>query len=267
MVYATNDGVRIYYEEAGPTGSETVVFVEGLAYGTWMWNWQREPLSGEYHTVVLDNRGTGDSDTPEGPYSVEEMAGDVEAVLADAGVDAAHVVGASLGGMIAQEYALSHDRTRSLSLLCTTPGGEEAVPIPEETQARMLNVPEGYGPAETIRYKMEPAFTVEFWESNPETIDRIVEWRLDTDPSDAAYEWQSAAAVAFDSSDRLGEIDLPTLLMHGTADRVLPVENAHLLADGIEGADLVTVEGGSHLFFVERDELVTDRLRGFLADV
>jgi len=267
MAYATNDGVRIYYEEAGPADAETVVFVEGLAYGTWMWNWQREPLTGEYHTVVLDNRGTGDSDTPEGPYTVEEMTGDVEAVLDDAGVEAAHVVGASLGGMIAQEYALSYDRARSLSLFCTTPGGEAAVPIPEETQARMLNVPEEYGPAETIRYKMEPAFTGEFWEANPEVVDRIVEWRLDTDPSGEAYEWQSAAAVAFDASDRLAEIDVPTLVVHSTEDRVLPVENAHLLAEGIEGATLETIEGGSHLFFVEDDELVTDQLRGFLADV
>ena len=267
MAYATNDGVRIYYEEAGPTDAETVVFVEGLAYGTWMWNWQRDPLSEEYHTVVLDNRGTGESDTPEGPYTVGEMADDVEAVLAEADVDAAHVVGASLGGMIAQEYAVSFDRAKSLTLLCTTPGGEDAVPIPEETQARMLNVPEEYGPSETIRYKMEPAFTEEFWAEHPDVIDQIVDWRLDTDPSEAAYEWQSAAAVGFDASDRLGEIDAPTLVLHGTADRVLPVENAELLADGIPDVDLLKVEDGSHLFFIELDEHVTDELRGFLADV
>lgn len=267
MAYATNDGVRIYYEEEGPADAETVVFVEGLAYGTWMWNWQRDPLADDFHTVVLDNRGTGESDTPEGPYTVGEMAGDVEAVLADAGVDRAHVVGASLGGMIAQEYALSYDRARSLALFCTTPGGDDAVPIPEETQSRMLNVPAEYGPAETIRYKMRPAFSDGFWESHPDVVDRIVEWRLDTDPTPEAYEWQSAAAVAFDASDRLGDIEVPTLLAHGTADRVLPVENAHLLAEGIPDSDLVTVEGSSHLFFVERDGLVTDELRGFLADV
>ncbi|MEF8885120.1 MAG: alpha/beta fold hydrolase [Haloarculaceae archaeon] len=267
MAYATNEGVRIYYEEEGPPDAETVVFVEGLAYGTWMWNWQRKPLAGKYHTVVLDNRGTGESDTPAGPYTVGEMAADVEAVLAAAGVDAAHVVGASLGGMIAQEYALSYQRAQSLALFCTTPGGDEAMPIPEETQARMLNVPEGYGPTETVRYKMQPAFTDEFRENHPEVVDRIVEWRLDTDPTEEAYEWQSAAAAAFDASDRLSEIAVPTLVAHGTADRVLPVENAHLLAEGIPGAELVTVEGGSHLFFIERDEQVTGELRGFLADV
>jgi pimeloyl-ACP methyl ester carboxylesterase len=267
MATATNDGVQIHYEEDGPSDAETVVFVEGLAYGTWMWNWQREPLAEEYHTVVLDNRGTGDSDTPEGPYTVAEMASDVEAVLADLGVTDVHLVGASLGGMIAQEYVLSYDRVRSLALFCTTPGGDEAVPIPDETLARMLDVPEGYGPAETIRYKMEPAFTEGFREANPDVIDRIVDWRLETDPSEQAYEWQSAAASTFDASDRLVDIDVPTLVLHGTGDRVLPVENADLLVEGIPDAELVTIEDAPHLFFIENAERTTDELRGFLEDV
>lgn len=125
MAYATNDGVEIFYEEDGPADGDPVVFVEGLAYGTWMWNWQRDPLSESYRTVVLDNRGTGNSDTPEGPYTVAEMAGDVGAVLDDAGLDDVHLVGASLGGMIAQEFALTDDRVRSLSLLCTHPAARK----------------------------------------------------------------------------------------------------------------------------------------------
>ncbi|QLH78772.1 alpha/beta fold hydrolase [Halosimplex rubrum] len=266
MAHATNDEVRIAYDVAGPAEAETVTFLEGLAYGTWMWNWQREALS-EYRTVVMDNRGTGDSDAPEGPYTVAEMAADLEAVLDDAGIERTHLVGASLGGMIAQRYALDYDRAESLALLCTTPGGDDAVPIPEETQARMLAVPDEYGPSETIRHKMEPAFSDEFWAANQEVVDRIVDWRLETDPSADAYEWQSAAAVGFDAGDELDGIDLPTLVLHGTDDRVLPPENARLLAEGIPGAELVAVEGGSHLFFVERDERVTDELREFVEDV
>ncbi|PSP51053.1 3-oxoadipate enol-lactone hydrolase [Halobacteriales archaeon QH_3_68_24] len=267
MAYATNGGVEIYYEQSGPADGDPVVFIEGLAYGTWMWNRQRDPLSEEYHTVVFDNRGTGESDTPEGPYTVPEMAGDLDAVLDDAGLNGVHLVGASLGGMIAQEYALGSDRVRSLALLCTTPGGDEAVPIPDETLARMLEVPGEYGPAETIRYKMRPAFTEEFRTENPDVVDRIVEWRLETDPSEDAYEWQSAAASTFDASDRLADLDVPTLVLHGTADQVLPVENADLLAEAIPDATLVTVEGGSHLFFVEKADRVTGELRGFFADV
>jgi len=267
MPIATNDGTELYYEAGGPPDGETVAFVEGLSYGTWMWNWQREALESEYRTVVWDNRGTGRSDAPEGPYTAAEMASDLEAVLRDARVERAHVVGASLGGMIAQQYALDYDRTRSLSLFCTSPGGAEAVPIPEETRAKMLAVPDGLDEAETVRYRMKPAFTDRFWAENPDVIDRIVDWRLDTDPSDEAYEWQAAAAAAFDASDRLGELDLPALVLHGTGDRVLPVENGRLLAEQLPDARFEAIEDGPHLVFVERADQVNDRLREFLDDV
>lgn len=232
-----------------------------------MWDWQRQDLSGDYRTIVIDNRGTGNSDEPEGPYTVEMMASDVETVLADAGVTNAHVAGASLGGMIAQQYVLDYGRAAPLTLLCTTPGGEESVPIPDETLDRMLNVPEEYDRIETIRHKLKPAFTDEFWERNRDVIDRIVDWRLETDPTDEGYEWQSAAAVYFDVSDRLDKITLPTLILHGTADRVVPVENADLLEAGIPDAELVTIEGAPHLLFIERADDVTERIRRFLADV
>lgn len=267
MPYATNEGVRLYYEVDGSADEETVVFVEGLSYGTWMWDWQREALADDYRTLVWDNRGTGDSDEIAGPYTVAEMAGDLEAVLADAGVERAHVVGASLGGMIAQQYALDYDRARSLALLCTTPGGEDAEPIPPETVDRMLNVPEEYDPAEQKRYKMEPAFSEAFWDEHGDVVDRIVEWRLETDPSEAAYGAQAAAAESFDVSDRLGEVDVPTLVAHGTGDRVVPVDNADLLAGNIPEARLELFAGAPHLFFIERADEVTATLREFIAEV
>jgi len=265
MPRVDNDGVTLTYERDGIADSETVVFVEGLGYGRWMWRWQRRELSADYDLLLWDNRGTGDSSVPPGPYTIEEMAGDLEAVLADAGVETAHVVGASMGGMIAQQYALSDDRAESLVLLCTSPGGSEAEPIPEETLDRMYNVPPEYDDREAIRHKMEPAMTPEFWDRNQELIGDIVDWRLETDAPDRARQWQGAAVDAFDVSDRLGEIGLPTLVMHGLRDRVVPVANGRLLRDGIPGAGFESFdEGGSHLFFIERAETVTDRIRSFL---
>ncbi|WP_225334180.1 alpha/beta fold hydrolase [Halomicrobium urmianum] len=261
------DGVRLRYETAGPDDATAVAFVEGLGYGTWMWGWQRPALAESYRTVVWDNRGTGESDEPEGPYTTEEMAGDMAAVLDDAGVDRAHLVGASLGGMIALQYALDYDGAASLSLLCTSAGGDEAVPMPDDARARVFDVPRGLDRVESIRYRMRPAFTDDFWDANPEVIDRIVDRRLETDPSDRAYEWQAAAATSFDATDRLDEVDVPALVLHGTDDRVVPVENGRLLADGLPDARLETVAGGSHLFFVERNELVNERLLSFLDDV
>jgi pimeloyl-ACP methyl ester carboxylesterase len=267
MPYATNDGVRLAYERAGPSDAETVVFVEGLGYGRWMWRWQHRAVSDDYESIRWDNRGTGASDEPEGPYTIPEMASDLEAVLDDANVDAAHVVGASMGGMIAQQYALDYDRATSLTLMCTSPGGPEEVPIPEDTLDRMYGVPEDADERETIRYKMRPALTDGFWDDNPDLIERIVDWRLESDASEQARVWQGQAVDGFDVHDRLDEITLPTLLLHGTADRVVPYENGELLAEGLPDVDFVTLEGAPHLLFIERRRQVDDHLLEFLDDV
>ena len=267
MPTAHNDGVELAYERDGPDDAETVVFVEGIGYGRWMWRWQRRAVVDDYDTIVWDNRGTGDSDVPDGPYTMTEMASDLAAVLDDAGVESAHVVGASMGGMISLEFALEDDRAESLTLLCTSPGGADAAEIPEATRERMYNVPEELDEREERRYKMQPAMTDEFMQSNPELVERIIDWRLESDASDQARLWQGAAVEAFDVSDRLDEIQESTLVVHGTGDRVVPVENGELLAERLPNADLTELESAPHLLFIERHEAVNDRLREFLDDV
>lgn len=267
MAYADNDDISLYYEVDGPEDGETVVLVEGLGYGRWMWNWQRDRLTDEgYQVVVWDNRGTGDSDVPEGPYTIAQMASDLEAVLDAAEIQSAHVVGASMGGMIAQQYALDYDRAESLALLCTSPGGDDAVPTPPETQARMFDVPEDAGEREAIRYKMKPAMSDDFWTNNDDVVSDIVDWRVESDAPEAAREAQAAAVATFDASDELGAIAVPTLVAHGDSDHVLPVENSDLLYEGLPNARLSIFEGGPHLFFVEQAESVNDVLLEFLND-
>lgn len=262
----TRDGVEIAYEQRGQPAEDapSVVLIEGLGYGRWMWRWQAAALTDDYHVLLPDNRGTGDSDAPEGPYTVTQMAADLEAVLADAGVETVHVVGASMGGMTAQEYALSYDRAASLALFCTSPGGDDAVPTPDETLARMFSVPDDADEREAIRYKMAPALSEGFPAANPELVERIVDWRLASDAPPAAREAQAAAVEAFDASEELDAVSVPTLILHGTGDRVLPVENGELLADLLAHAETTFYEDAPHLFFVEESERVNDRLRRFL---
>jgi pimeloyl-ACP methyl ester carboxylesterase len=264
MPEVDHDGVTLHYETGGPADAEPVVLVEGLGYSRWMWRWQRDALEETYRTIVPDNRGTGDSDAPPGPYTVGQLAADLDVVLEAAGVDLAHVVGASLGGMIAQQYALDHDRAASLGLFCTTHGGAEAVPVPPEVQDRMFNVPDELDEREAIKYKMQPAMTEAFWEANPDLIDRIVDWRLESDAPEPARQAQGAAVQSFDVADRLEELSVPALVMHGTADRVVPVENGEQLHRTLPESELELVEGGPHLFFIEQAERVNDRLLGFL---
>ena len=266
MTFASNEGVDLWYDVEGPPDGETVVFVEGLGYGRWMWRFQRRGLD-RHRTVVWDNRGTGNSDVPEGPYSMVSMARDLDTILDEVDVDEAHLVGASMGGMIAMQYALEYDRVASLTLLCTTPGGPESVPVPEETAQQMFDVPDELDEREAIRQKMAPAMSDGFRSTNDSLIEQIVDWRLETDAPEKARVWQAAAVESFDVSDRLDDIDVPTLVVHGTADRVVPFENGELLAEGIPNVEFVAVDGGSHLFFIEDPETVTRHLEEFLDDV
>ncbi|WP_408956735.1 alpha/beta fold hydrolase [Natrinema sp. 74] len=285
MPQATRDGVSIYYEREGGDGdrSTPVVFVQGLGFGRWMWRWQREAIAPEYEIIAPDNRGTGRSDVGLPPlvprlpgrlralvilklagYSIGGLAADLEAVLENAGIYDAHVVGASMGGMIAQRYALEYNRTTSLTLLCTSHGGPDAAPVPDETQEHMFDTPDVANKRETLRHRMRPAFNDRFTNRNPHLMDQILEWRLEQDAGDPAREAQAAAVQNFDVSDRLDGLRVPTLLLHGTNDRVVPVENARLLAEKISDSRLELIEGGSHLCFIEDDEFVNERLLEFL---
>ena len=102
MPRVRSDDVSVHYTVDGPPASSTVLLLEGLGYGRWMWKWLTEELNGEFQVVRPDNRGTGDSDTPEDPYTIGTMADDAAKVLDDLDVDDVHVVGASMGGMIAE---------------------------------------------------------------------------------------------------------------------------------------------------------------------
>jgi len=262
MPRVRNEGVGIAYDVDGPPDAPVVAFCEGLGYGRWMWRFQRERLDG-YRTIAFDNRGTGESDAPEDPdaYSIAAFASDLEAVLDAEGVDSAHVVGASMGGMTAQQYAHDYDRAASLSLLCTSHGGPASVPIPEETQARLFSVPEDADEREAIEYKMQPAMTDGFWAANQGLIADVVDWRLESDASDAARNMQAEAVLAFDSTPWLGGVDVPALVLHGTGDRVLPVENGRQVHEHLPDSELALYEGGSHLFFVEEPDAVTEDVR------
>jgi pimeloyl-ACP methyl ester carboxylesterase len=286
MPVVRNDGVAVAYDRAGPDDADPVVMLEGWSYGRWMWRWQRAALD-DHLTVVPDNRGSGDSEAPglgmpglvgalpeslrqlvlykfhREKYAIPRLADDVAAVLDDAGLEDAHVVGASMGGMVALQFAVEYDRVRSLSLLCTTAGGEMADLIPDATREHLESVPDGLSYREEVEYLMEPATTAEWRAANQDTLDDIAEWRAEQDAPPAAREAQAMGQLGFDVRDQLDDIDAPVQVLHGDADEVVPVERGEELADGL-GVELSTYEGGPHLFFVERADAVNEQLRSFL---
>ncbi|OIB55616.1 alpha/beta fold hydrolase [Natrialba sp. SSL1] len=291
MPRATRDGVSIYYEfDERPMDERRtatpVVFLQDLGYGRWMWRWQREAVAREFGAPVIapDLRGTGRSDAGLPPlvprlpgrlrtpllqnvagYSVSGLAADLEAVLDDAGVHSVHLVGSGLGGMIAQQYAIDHDRAASLTLCGTTHGGADAGPITDEIPSRLLAASAGGSERERLREQLRPVFTPAFTNRNPHLIDQVLEWRLEQDASRPALEAQLGAFLGFDSSAELDKIDVPTLIVHGTNDEVVPWLNARLLEEAIPDTRLEVIEGGPHLLGVERADEVTDALLSFVA--
>lgn len=209
--------------------------------------------------ITFDNRGIGDSDAPPGPYDTATMAADAAAVLDAVGVRRAHVMGASLGGMIAQMVALDHpDRVDRLILACTTPGGGDAYPLPEATVA-LIRAAAGLPPEEALR-----RLTANALASDGPLEDLLVRRRArPQDP--AAWQAQSAASLGHDTTARLGSIAAPTLVVHGTADRVVDPRNAPLLAERIPGARLERLPDLGHLFFWEDPAATVELVRGFLS--
>ncbi|HVL82471.1 MAG TPA: alpha/beta fold hydrolase [Actinomycetota bacterium] len=250
MPVARNGDVEIAYEVHGD--GPPLLLIMGLGYARWGWHVQIPELSRDHRVIAMDNRGVGSSTPVTDPYTVHDMADDAVAVLDDAGVDTANVLGVSLGGVIAQSIAARYpQRVRTLFLLSTTHGGPAAVPVPAETAAVMLDPAPELTPEQRIRRVMPLSFRPGWTEEHPEEFDRIVALRLAHVPSFDAYVAQATAGGTADVTAECASITAPTLVAHGTADRVVPVENAYMLAERIEGARLEILEGAGHLIMIE----------------
>jgi pimeloyl-ACP methyl ester carboxylesterase len=226
--------------------------------------WQRVmPIfTRRYRTIVFDNRGVGRSDVPPGPYSMRAMADDAAAVLDAAGVTSSHVLGASMGGMIAQELALSHPRrVRSLILGCTACGGRQSVPAGKEVAAA-LNARASMS-REDAMWVMAPYI---FDASTPrELVAEDIRVRLGATVMNEGYFAQLQAIRAWTGTfDRLGGIAMPTLVVHGETDQLVPAENGRIIAKAIPHATLVMLPRASHIFFTDQLEASTDAVLGFL---
>jgi len=240
-----------------------LLLIHGLGYARWGWEPVLPELAEQFDVILFDNRGIGESDAPPGPYTVAEMAADAVQVLDEAGVARAHVVGTSLGGMIAQELALAYpERVDRLVLACTTPGGQKAHPMPQVTVALMAEAAT-LEPAVALRRFVENALAPATVEAHPEIVEQIMAHRLATAQQPAAWAAQASAGATFDAYDRLGPLAAPTLVQHGDEDVVVDPRNADLLVELLPDARLERVPGG-HLFFWEAPEQFVASVAAFL---
>ena len=260
MPFVENQGAKIYWDERSM--GEPVLLIMGLGYPSDMW-WRTRPvLDSRYRTIVLDNRGSGRSDVPPGPYPIAQMASDALAVLDAAGVKSAHVFGISMGGMIAQELALQNpQRVRSLILGCTAAGGPTAVRAEPEVGQLLMNrgsmTPEEAATA-AIPYIYDPG-------TPRDRIDEDLAVRRPWLPRPEGYVAQLQGILAWEAYSRLPQLKVATLVIHGETDRLVPSGNGELIAARIPGAKLVKLPHASHIFPTDQTAACHQAILGFLA--
>ena len=253
MPYASANGIRLYYEQSG-TGPD-LLLIAGLGAHSGAWIPQRAAFARAHRVTLFDNRGAGRSDAPDEPYSIRQMADDT-AALADAlGIGRAHVVGASMGGMIAQELAINYPALVSrLVLACT--------------RARAGDVRRAMGPVDTwLRHAGldRPALSLlmmpwvrtrEFMQDEARVLRAVELSRADPFPiSRHAYMRQHAAVMAHDTLSRLDRIQAPTLVLVGADDVLTPPWESEVIAARIPDSILRVLPAGGHVF---NDEFAAD---------
>src|SRR5215217_9732390 len=257
------NGLKLYYEIEGD--GAPVVLIPGFAAGRWIWFKQTDDLSRNFRVIIFDPRGVSASDKPQAPQTIGLLADDVAHLLEKIGIESAHIVGASFGGFVAQEFALKYPAlTRKLVLCCTSFGGpNHVIPAPETLAA--LASTKGLNSEERMRANLLLAFTPEYVQTEVREVDHIVHLRATNEVPEHIYLSQLQAAMSFNAESRLAEIKSPTLVLSGDADVIVPVQNSRNLARRIPGAQLQIIEGGSHTFFIEQAPEFNQILTEFLA--
>jgi 3-oxoadipate enol-lactonase len=258
MPLVENQGTKIYWDEQGQ--GAPVLLIMGLGYTSAMWHRTRPLLAQHFRTIAFDNRGVGLSNVPPGPYSIATMASDAAAVLDAAGIARAHVFGVSMGGLIAQEFALQYPaRTRSLILGCTSPGGPSAV----RAENKVADVLMARGM--TLEQAREAILPYIYDAATPrEKIEQDVSLRQSWLPSPEGYMAQLQGILAWEGYSRIAQITAPTLVIHGKSDALVPPGNGELIAGRIPGARLVLLEHASHLFLTDQTQAAHKEILEFL---
>jgi pimeloyl-ACP methyl ester carboxylesterase len=277
MSIAKIGSLDLYYEEHG--AGEPLLLIMGLAADSTAWMFQVPEFAEKYRTIVFDNRGVGRSSKPAGPYSIHEMADDAAALLDVLHVQRAHVVGVSMGGMIAQELALRHpERVHGLVLACTYPEPDADIERNRRFSVQQLggSITDGgdvqidlkaINPMDFLQQLLPLVFNQEFIANELPKLLQVFSGALQYGFSMEAILGQVGAVMNHKATDRLGKITAPTLVITGDADRLIPPANSDILAKGIPGAKLVKIPGGSHGFNFETPEVFNRAVLEFLAGV
>ncbi len=278
MAIVESNGASLYSEIHG--AGEPLLCIMGLGGNIHFWEFQIPAFAARYRTIAFDNRGAGRSTKPAGPYTMQLMADDAIAVLDAAGVRRAHVIGISMGGMIAQDLILRYpERVGSLVLACTFARPDSTTRDIADKGSAGTGLPspftmmQGGGfdlstvdVKQVFRFMMSMILTPEFIQREKDWLRSLLERAQEYGFSVEAFLAQVSAVMNHDAAERLKEVKAPVLVMTGTADSLVPPHHSDELAQLIPGAKLVKIEGGTHGFNVERKDEFNRVVLDFLAE-
>lgn len=264
MTVSTPDAARLAVQVGGPDGAPTLLLLQGQSNSHHWWDGLREAFQDTFQTVTFDYRGTGDTTSGQDAapghargWSTSSFAGDALCVLDALGHDRFRVYGTSMGGRVAQMLAsAAPTRVERLVMACTSPGGPHAL---ERSQAvrRALSQPD---PRARLQAAFELFYTPQ-WTGRPEDSHLLGDRTMTPE----ALRAHLRVSAGHDAWDRLGQITAPTLLLHGTDDLMVPVENAALIAGQLADVSVHLHDGGRHGFFEEFADELAPRIIDFLA--
>ncbi len=265
----TKDGLKLRYEVRG--SGEPVALIMGFSGSGRGWGEAfLKQMEARFKIFVINNRGTGESDKPDAEFTLGDMAADIAAVLDHAKTPRAHIFGISMGGMIAQEFALAYpERTRGLVLGCTNCGASHSVPADPAAIANLIPAP-GIDPIEQARRAFSVACGKAFLNSaaGQEILSQAIA-EMGNYPITPMHTFmrQGQAIGSFDSFARLGQIKSPTLIIHGDDDSIVPYPNADVLQGAIAGSKKHTLKAAGHMFFWEVPDEAARAAGDFLSAV
>ena len=264
MSYAQVNGINLHYTSQGE--GQPLLLIMGLGGSSAAWDLEFvKRMAEDYQVITYDNRGTGQSDKPDEPYSISLFASDAVGLLSALNIPRAHVFGISMGGMIAQEIGIHHPQhVASLTLGCTTPGGKHAVPAPPESMEALKGRP-GQTPEDAIRDGWKLSYSEDYIATHQDELEATMSRVLEHSTPFFAYKRHLDATMTLRVYKQLGEISAPTLIATGRDDVLIPAANSELLAREIPNAQLAIFDNAGHGFVSSARDPFTACFKEFLS--
>lgn len=269
MPYTTIGDIDIYYEIHGPADAPPLVLIGGWASYRWIWFRQVPTFKEKYKCIVFDNRGAGKSSKPDYPYTIEMFAADTVGLMNALDIENAHILGISMGGLIAQQIVISYpEKVRSLIISSSHFGGPNQIPMDDKTMALLIALPtETLSKEQAMEMRLQATFSPQFLQENRDMMEQIDTWAGKHPTPVFAQVHQSSATGAFNAESELKKITAPTLILHGNNDRAVPTKNGELLAESISTSKLKIIEDASHFVIIEKYEEFNSEVMKFIDEV